>query len=173
MGSIQFDPWRRLWKSWSPRKCKPFLWLAIKNKCWTVECHAMRGRPHPVQCPLCDHEESIQHLLTSCVFAREFWCRVLAPLGMSLAAPSRDDLSFADWWRRVSHQTSKDHRKGIISLIILGAWSIWKHRNACVFQGTSARLCELVRSFKDHHLWCMAGAKGLGALGLGVAQIRS
>jgi hypothetical protein len=28
-GSITFAPWRRLWKSWAPAKCKIFLWLAI------------------------------------------------------------------------------------------------------------------------------------------------
>jgi hypothetical protein len=26
-------------------------------------------------------------------------------------------------------------RKGLNSLIILVAWEIWKHRNACVFEG--------------------------------------
>jgi hypothetical protein len=31
MGSIKFKPWKRLWKSWAPQKCKLFLWLAIRN----------------------------------------------------------------------------------------------------------------------------------------------
>jgi hypothetical protein len=30
-GSIPFEPWKRLWKSWAPPKCKTFLWLAMRN----------------------------------------------------------------------------------------------------------------------------------------------
>jgi hypothetical protein len=36
MGSITFEPWKRLWKSWAPPKCKFFLWLAIRNKCCDI-----------------------------------------------------------------------------------------------------------------------------------------
>jgi len=36
MGSISFEPWKRLWKAWAPPKCKFFLWLAIRNKCWAA-----------------------------------------------------------------------------------------------------------------------------------------
>lgn len=28
-GLTTFEPWRRVWKSWAPPKCKVFLWLAI------------------------------------------------------------------------------------------------------------------------------------------------
>jgi hypothetical protein len=61
-------------------------------------------------------------------------------------------------------------KKGVNTLIILGAWTIWKHRNACMFEGASlsvnTNLCEL----KDEHaLWCMAGAKKLQGLGFTIA----
>ena len=36
-GAVTFEPWRRLWKTWAPAKCKMFLWLAIRNRCWTAE----------------------------------------------------------------------------------------------------------------------------------------
>lgn len=32
-GSVTFEPWHRLWKSWAPTKWKFFLWLAIHNRC--------------------------------------------------------------------------------------------------------------------------------------------
>jgi hypothetical protein len=35
--SITFEPWKRIWKSWAPNKCKDFLWLAIRNRYWTAE----------------------------------------------------------------------------------------------------------------------------------------
>ena len=66
VGSVTFEPWRRLWKSWAPNNCKVFLWLAIRNRCWTANRLAKRGLSHPDQCPLCDREdETIQHLLVS------------------------------------------------------------------------------------------------------------
>jgi hypothetical protein len=47
MGAIIFEPWKRLWKSWAPPKCKYFLWLAIRNKCWTSDRLEKRGLDHP------------------------------------------------------------------------------------------------------------------------------
>jgi len=71
LGSITFEPWKRLWKSWAPGKCMTFVWLAIRNRCWTADRLAKRGLQHPERCVLCDQEEeTIQHILTSCVFAR-------------------------------------------------------------------------------------------------------
>ena len=29
IGSTSFEPWKRIWKSWAPSKCKIFIWLAI------------------------------------------------------------------------------------------------------------------------------------------------
>ncbi|GJN13632.1 hypothetical protein PR202_gb00357 [Eleusine coracana subsp. coracana] len=46
-GSITFEPWCRLWKSWAPPKCKFFLWLAIRNRCWTADKLAKRRLNHP------------------------------------------------------------------------------------------------------------------------------
>lgn len=82
-GSVTFEPWRRLWKSWAPAKCKVFLWLAIRNRCWTADRLAKRGLPHLNQCLLCDQDdEDIQHLLMSCVLARQFWFKILSSMGL-------------------------------------------------------------------------------------------
>lgn len=37
VGSITFEPWKRLWKSSAPGKCKTFVWLALRNRCWTAD----------------------------------------------------------------------------------------------------------------------------------------
>jgi hypothetical protein len=48
------------------------------NKCWTADRLARWGLDHPDKCPLCDQvEESIDHLLVSCVFAMQFWLTLL------------------------------------------------------------------------------------------------
>lgn len=51
LGSIEFAPW------------KLFLWLAVKNRCWTADWLSRGGLLHPADCPLCDQEEEIQHIL--------------------------------------------------------------------------------------------------------------
>lgn len=36
-GSTPFEPWKQLWKAWVSPKCNVFLWLAIRNRCWTAD----------------------------------------------------------------------------------------------------------------------------------------
>jgi hypothetical protein len=83
--------------------CKVFLWLAARNRCWTADRLANQGLQHPEHCIFCDQEEEIvQHILTSCVFSREFWFQVLALLGFLICVSSNCDLIFVNWWRRAS-----------------------------------------------------------------------
>jgi len=138
IGSVTFEPWKRLWKSWAPSKCKTFVWLAIRNRCWTADRLQKRGLPHPEHCPLCDQaDETVQHILCSCVFARQFWFAVLQPLELAHLTPSHRISSLADWWRRSWKKVPKHLKKGFNSLCILGAWILWKHRNGCVFEGAA------------------------------------
>jgi hypothetical protein len=140
-GCIRFDPWRRIWKSWAPGKCKLFLWLAAHDRCWTADRLARRNLPHLDLCPLCDQEEeTINHLMSSCVFAREFWFILLQRVGLGAFAPQVSEITFQEWWRQVLSSISTPNRRGINSLIILGAWTLWRHRNDCVFNGAAPRL---------------------------------
>jgi hypothetical protein len=81
--------------------------------------------------------------------------------------PRQREKSFADWWKKVVKKTPKALRKGVNSLIILGAWMIWRHRNACVFDNVAPSVNTIIRELKDEvSLWCLAGAKKLQGLGL-------
>jgi hypothetical protein len=94
MGSISFEPWKRLWKTWAPQKCKFFLWLAIGNKCWTANRLKRRGLQHPIVCVLCDQEqETVQHLLCTCSFARQFWHDILLPLRRCIRARGKASIA--------------------------------------------------------------------------------
>jgi hypothetical protein len=173
-GAIKFEPWKRLWKTWSPAKCKVFLWLAIRNRCCTADKLAKRNLPHPEKCALCDQEEeTAQHVLVGCAFAIEFWFRVFSPLGLSASVPNPSDQIFAEWWRKSCRRTPEEKKKGFNSVVILVAWIIWKHRNACVFQGAQPSMVNILQEFRDeHHLWGLAGARGLLSLGVSVTEIR-
>jgi hypothetical protein len=116
VGSFTFEPWKRLWKSWAPGKCKSFVWLAIRNRCSTADRLQRRGLPHPERCPLCDQEEeNIQHITTTCVFARQFWFSIIQTVNLSHLTPSNNITSFAEWWRRSWKRVQKQHRKEFAS----------------------------------------------------------
>ena len=98
--------------------------------------------------------------------ARQVWFSLLAPLNLADKVPSQHESSFADWWCKTVKAVKKEDRKGVNTLIILGAWMIWKHRNACIFEGASPSVNSLLSKLKDERsLWCLAGAKKLQNLG--------
>lgn len=161
-----FEPYERISKSWAPPKCRFFMWLVAHRCCWTADRLARRGLPHPEQCPHCSQEdEDIQHLLVGCVFARQFWFKLLQDVGIEVLAPQLTEVSFDDWWRKVECVVGGEMRKGLNSLIILGASTIWKHRNDCVFNGATPNITTALMLAKDEaNLWSIAGAKGITLL---------
>jgi len=146
--------------------------LVADNKCWTADRLAKRGLPHPELCPLCDQEETnsrglpccvslkkkkeetINHLLLSCVFSRQIWFSVMQRLGMQVLTPQPDDHSFEDWWDQVSRRVADQAKKGLNSVVILVAWSLCNHRNRCVFYGLQPSLNELLLPLE---LYCIYG----------------
>jgi len=58
-----------------------------------------------------------------------------------------------------------DLRKGLNSLVILGAWCLWRHRNNCVFNGASPSVAVAISlASEEAHLWRLVGARGLTLL---------
>jgi hypothetical protein len=55
-------------------------------------------------------------------------------------------------------------KKGIDSLIILGAWTLWNHQNKCVFDGCNPSISLSLRAADEERRWEVAGAKGLAHL---------
>jgi hypothetical protein len=73
--------------------------------------------------------------------------------------------SFLEWWEEASETVNGLTKKGLDSLIILGAWSVWKHRNRCVFDNGSPNLSLILRQAdEERSRWEVAGAKGLSFL---------
>jgi hypothetical protein len=116
-------------------------------------------------CPLCDQqEEMINHLLFSCVFVRQLWDGLLRATDLQELVPQAE-ASFEEWLCLASQHVEGLPKKGFDSLVILGAWSIWKHRNRCVFDGLHPSVVVALQLARDEALvWSMAGAKGLSSL---------
>lgn len=106
---------------------------------------------HPKQCVICDQaNEDIQHILTSCVFAREFWFRVFSTMWLASRTPNQEDVTFADWLRSIVSNLPKPTRKGLNFVIIL---ALWKHRNAIIFDKIQPNLLTALHFFEtERHL---------------------
>lgn len=131
IGTIKFTPWKQIWKSWSALQI--FISLVVNSRCWTAGRLAKRGLPYPVACPLCDQaEETIQHTIISCVFARQVWTLIFQRLGLIAIVPQPTAAQFSAWWSNAISRVPKVLREGLNSLIILIPWELWKHRNDCV-----------------------------------------
>jgi hypothetical protein len=68
--------------------------------------------------------------------------------------------SFLGWWEKAAGAVRGLIKKGLNSLIILGAWAIWNHRNRCVFDGWNSNITLILSWAKEEmHQWEIAGAK--------------
>jgi hypothetical protein len=71
------------------------------------------------------------------------------------------------WWLNMSTKASPN-RKALASITMLVSWTIWKERNARVFNSKAAPTSVLLETIKDDvRLWIAAGAKHLSVVLLG------
>jgi hypothetical protein len=77
-----------LWCAAAPLKVKYFFWIALHGRLWTTEWRKQHGLQPDATCALCDQlDEATDHLLCSCIFAREVWTRLLLALHLSTVPP--------------------------------------------------------------------------------------
>ena len=85
-------------------------------------------------------------------------------LVQSLAAIQSSDLSYTNqsfilWWTAASSGVEGQVQKRLNSIIILAAWSIWKHRNAYVFDGVRPNVSYVVSAIiEELYQWPFVGA---------------
>jgi hypothetical protein len=95
----------------------------VLNRCWTADRLAKRGLDHLERCPLCDQEsETLDHILVSCVFAREFWFLLMRHFRLQTLAPIPSTASFMGWWEMIDNGSGDMAMRGVNSLIALRAW---------------------------------------------------
>jgi hypothetical protein len=109
--------------------------------------------------------ETIDHLLVSYVFARNYWFKLLRKVNLQNFTPQVYEENTMLWWKRCSDQLHGIARKGLNSLISLDLWILWNHRNACVFYGLSPCLNGAIkRTEEERDLWVLGGATNLDLL---------
>ncbi|TVU30891.1 hypothetical protein EJB05_22541, partial [Eragrostis curvula] len=101
---------------------QPFTVLASLR----VKSLAKRGLPHLMSnvSSVIKLRKTLSISSQTCVFVRDFWFLILVPLDFLSSVSGRREHVFVDWWRKARKQAPKDKRKGLNSLIILGAWML-------------------------------------------------
>jgi hypothetical protein len=101
---------------------------------------------HPERCPLCDQDqETLDHMLIGCVFAREFWFKLLHQVNLQLLAPQSEDSAFLEWWRTLCTKVSRIAWDDLNSLVIMGVWTLSKQHNGCVFDNKRPSITDAIR----------------------------
>ncbi|KAE8735747.1 THO complex subunit 1 [Hibiscus syriacus] len=118
-----------VWMGFAPPRVEAFLWQLAHQKVAVKAELVKRGLPlgADILCPLCkEKEESVQHLFISCV-VWELWNKLASFWIVSLVLPQDPPILISWGELRVN---------SIIWKFILGVifWSIWKVRNAMVFE---------------------------------------
>jgi hypothetical protein len=108
-------------------------------------------------CALSCHEaESVDHLLSQCVFSWEVWFLAFGCIGCQHLTSGAED-SFALWWVQERKQVPKARRRAFDSFVVLVVWGLWRERNARVSDAKCTRpdrLVELIGAQVE--LWCKA-----------------
>nr|XP_040251384.1 uncharacterized protein LOC120968563 [Aegilops tauschii subsp. strangulata] len=144
------------WKSRAPLQCQMFSWLALRNRCWTSDRLARRGLPHQDSYPFCNQEEdTINHILLTCVLSREVWTHICHALEEPTWAPGGEEV-LSTWCQdRAKHDLCIKTSRAII---LLGLWQLWKHRNTVVFDNAAPSVAMVMRQVEQEgRAWWSAG----------------
>ena len=69
------------------------------------------------------------------------------------------------WWNHLRRLQVKERRRGLDTLNMLILWSLWKERNARLFDNHSSTVLDVRERIKvDINLWINADATRLGYL---------
>jgi hypothetical protein len=154
-----------LWRAAAPAKVKFFFWVGLHNRLWTADRRRRHGLQQEAACALCQQEdETTDHLLCSCVFAREVWHLLLLPVGLQHLAPEHG-ANLRDWWQLSRASLPEELRRSYDSAVLLVTWSIWKERNRRTFDHVSKTPLQLLHLIlEEANAWMAAGFALLSSL---------
>ena len=91
--------------------------------------------------------------------------RFLSCFGIQAVTPLPKDVDFFLWWQQAGDRISAGALPGFNTLVVLGAWSIWRTRDDAVFDRIAPSVDRALLLAQDKaELWMLAGAKGLSAV---------
>ncbi|CAL5373601.1 unnamed protein product [Camellia sinensis] len=85
-------------------------------------------------------QETIEHVLLLCPLVWRIWSGLLQWWGVVWVVPSSIE-GLLHWWAGL--YCNKEERRIWRAIPLVALWSIWKHRNECLFQGSQPKMLEL------------------------------
>ncbi|TVU47106.1 hypothetical protein EJB05_06687, partial [Eragrostis curvula] len=138
-----------IWKSYAPSRCLIFLWTLHKERLRTRDFlfrHLWRDSNF---CPFCQQPETSKHLFLACPRLSAFWGAAGIP-GSTLAALQ----SIEQLWDITQSPWAPLPAKVRSTVITAALWSIWKSRNAKVFDNVvQPNATILANCASDINLW--------------------
>ncbi|CAL5330043.1 unnamed protein product [Camellia sinensis] len=138
-----------IWNNCAPSKVQFFGWLAcmarLKLLAFCKELVSLIGNANIV-CVFCQNEiETVDHILLFCPFVWRLWSNIVKWWGLQWVLSGSVN-GLLQWWFGCKMKKLEKKIWAVIPLAIL--WSIWKHRNDCVFsdiQPNWEELCDIVK----------------------------
>ncbi|KAJ0519950.1 putative reverse transcriptase zinc-binding domain-containing protein [Helianthus annuus] len=100
------------------------------------------------RCRLCDiEEETADHVLLECTFAKQIWEAILGWLKCS-------EIIFSESLKQVLQgvselQRGRNKRKIIHAIVLETIWKLWKVRNDKIFNGKSGVIQSVIEDIKE------------------------
>jgi hypothetical protein len=138
--SMRF-PWKGIWKSKVPTCVAFFTWTAVLGKLPTADNLRKRKIVLVNRCCLCKAaEESVDHLLLHCHWAKELWGSVLSLFGVSWVMP-RQVRELIDCWQKGLGR----HQHSLIWKAIPHClmWCLWRECNMRSSEDTEMGIPDL------------------------------
>ncbi|KAL7239755.1 hypothetical protein ACSBR2_005600 [Camellia fascicularis] len=150
-----------VWYNALPPKVLFFGWLAWKNRIKSAEFLHKIGilsSNASSLCPFCSTKvETVVHVLLHCPFSVFIWSLVIHVWAFNWCIQGSVEGLF-NWW--MGGKFKRLEKKIWKAIPLVALWSLWKHRNECVFsmsQPNSLGLCELIKTRTV--LWLKASTK--------------
>jgi hypothetical protein len=110
---------KHLWHANAPPKVRFFFWVALHGRLWTAERRRRHRLQQSASCVLwAQEDETTDHLLCSCVFARQVWYRLLLVAGWQALMPSQSE-TLADWWQHARERLPDELHRSFDSAVVL------------------------------------------------------
>lgn len=135
------------------------MWLAIRRRCWTVDCLRRYGLQNQEMCVFLQPSgRDIDHILLECAVTAQFWGRFVALISSRCPVPSGQP-SLQDFWLAARTSAPKHLRKNTDCCIILVSSFIWKERNQMIFNNIVVAVDQLSHlALQEYQQWRLAAA---------------
>ena len=122
--------------------------IPVPSMILTADTLLARNWPCDPVCTLCNQEhETASHLILHCSFARQVSSRMVVWTSNIIQMPAHG-VSILDWWEKELVHFPRKERRLKASMMIYGAWNIWKARNRRVFDHKSLTPAEVMQEIK-------------------------